>query len=495
MPAQGFFETFAPDDVAKTVSAMALKKMDLDQANRQVKMAEEKWNLEKTALKDKLDRQKLFRQSLIDQITQKSNVLGQINPEHPELKALDVIKTGLITGGLDTDKAVAGLVDLEQKNLPTPKLVNYIDPKDPTKSRVVVEGRELPPAGYVTEATFRAMKSGTQPTVASLVSTTQDPNATQDDKDRADRILKGIKDQNTQDPSWQSSSVTEKGGFPVWKNPKTKETVIRRPDGTEENYDPAKHGKELSPTLSQTTIFGSNEKEKTGFKSWTPEAKEQTFRFNMLTGKEPVNTKGMRSGDRQIYGKEYAQWQVDKGFTPGMIARMQTDYRAMDKSVSNQEKSHGMMTGFVINLDKQVDKVEEMFKKLPRTDLKIFNIPIKDLRTYVAGSGEEAAVQMYLIEISNEAGKLSTNSAASIQELSQSAQVQWKKIHDETMPVGEMIKVLRATKNLGHDRLNSTREAIKMTRDAIEEVLPGSSGGPVPGRIKVNPADVKIIKR
>lgn len=495
MPAQGFFETFAPDDVAKTVSAMALKKMDLDQANRQVKMAEEKWNLEKTALKDKLDRQKLFRQSLIDQITQKSNVLGQINPEHPELKALDVIKTGLITGGLDTDKAVAGLVDLEQKNLPTPKLVNYINPKDPTQGRVVVEGRELPPAGYVTEATFRAMKSGTQPTVPSLVATTQDPNATQDDKDRADRILKGIKDQNTQDPSWQSSSVTEKGGLPIWKNPKTKETVVRKPDGTEESYDPTKHGRELGQSLSQSS-FETN-KQGAALKPGTMDYWASIYE---TTGQMPSFGMGNKgAAQRQAFLDTVASRAIARGEGANGVAQAVrvADFKTSQTALSEVTKREQMIQSYNARIIKTTDGVLiPLIKKWDLQNPRFANIPVNEL-SRIMGSGDLAALKLALNSVSVEVGKVEFN-ALGIQQLSETATKFMKDIHDENMSVKELLKVLKTSKELGEtgkDAITQQREDLKQRMSKIVAPNLAGVGSSAPGRIKVNPADVKIIKR
>jgi hypothetical protein len=165
---------------------------------------------------------------------------------------------------------------------------------------------------------------------------------------------------------------------------------------------------------------------------------------------------------------------LDNKITPGQVAAMRSDYRANDKSLSNQKKIYDMMHGFVLNINKQVDEVSRIYGKLPRTQTKLLNIPIKELRKRVTGSGEEAIAKSYLIEISNEIGKLSTGSSASVRELGEQAQKQWQAIHDESLSYNDLMKVLKATKDQANMRISSSDEAMRYTRQAIEGVGPGA---------------------
>jgi hypothetical protein len=169
-------------------------------------------------------------------------------------------------------------------------------------------------------------------------------------------------------------------------------------------------------------------------------------------------------------------------WTPNDILRMQADYKAMDGSMKNQRKIYDMMTGFVINMDKQMERLDAIYQKLPRSQYKLLNIPFVKLRTMAEGSGEEASAAALLIELGNESGKLSTNSASSIRELSESAQKQWAKIHDQTLSYNELKKVLQTTKQLGHDRLNSTKAAMDFTLQGIQAL--GSTNQPENPAIK-----------
>jgi hypothetical protein len=147
---------------------------------------------------------------------------------------------------------------------------------------------------------------------------------------------------------------------------------------------------------------------------------------------------------------------------------MRSDYKAGDMSLRNQKKIYDMSNSFVMNINSQIGKVKEIYSKLPRTQYKLLNIPIRELRVRAKGSGEEAAAASYLVEISNEIGKLSTGSAASIRELSESAQKQWAKIHDGTLPMKDMVIVLDTTQEQANMRLQSLEDAMDMTRRLIQ---------------------------
>jgi hypothetical protein len=226
-----------------------------------------------------------------------------------------------------------------------------------------------------------------------------------------------------------------------------------------------------------------------GFGGWEPEEKHTSFMDKMIYGKDPK----FAWGDRKSYNlfqKEYYKYINDKHISPTQIAAVRADLKGKDRSVSNQRKVYDMMNGFVMNLNKQVGEVKSIYGKLPRTSTKLLNIPIRQLRKYVTGSGEEATAKSYLIEISNEIGKLSTGSAASIRELGEQAQKQWAAIHDETLSFRDLSKVLDATQQQANMRLSSSKEAMDYTIKTIENINVG--GAPNAAGSNVPPFDVTI---
>ncbi len=206
------------------------------------------------------------------------------------------------------------------------------------------------------------------------------------------------------------------------------------------------------------------------FKTWTPEAKKQSFVMNVLTKEVPASVKGLGGNDRKAYAKEYAQWQVDTGFSPQDIALMQADYRAGDVSLKNMAKQEGPMDAFVGNINKQIAKVKQLYDNNDRTGLRMLDLPVRELKTRALGSGEEAVKASYLLEISNEIGKLSSGASASVQQLSDSAKEDWKKVHDVNLSMKDIMTIVNATRDQANMRMESWREAKQDVRRQLGEI-------------------------
>ncbi len=215
--------------------------------------------------------------------------------------------------------------------------------------------------------------------------------------------------------------------------------------------------------------------DKEGFKTWTPEAKQQEFMLHAITGRPPVNAAGLGGNDRRQYAKEYAQWKVDSDIRPQDVALMQADFRAGDMSLRNMRKQEAPMEAFVLNINKQIAKLQTLYKPGDRTGLRLMDLPIRELRMRAKGSGEEAVKASYLLEISNEIGKLSSGSSASIQQLSDSAKEDWKRVHDPNLSGKEILKVVNATRDQANMRLSTWKSAKEVVRSEIG-MLGGSAG-------------------
>lgn len=234
-----------------------------------------------------------------------------------------------------------------------------------------------------------------------------------------------------------------------------------------------------------------------GFGAFTEEEKQVLYETQMRTGQLPKFAFGDQFSYTS-YQQGYTQYLLGKGFKPeeitAKVARMQSDFKAQQSSLTKQRNIYDIMNGFVINLNSQIDSIDKDYKALPRTNMKLFNMPIVQLRNYVTGSGEEASVKAKLLEISNEVAKLSTNSQASIRELSTEAQERWEKIHSEKLPFNEIVKVLRTSKQLANFRLQSNQKAMEETQRAIEmeSVSPRTQFPDTPGGTNYAPFDIKL---
>lgn len=184
-------------------------------------------------------------------------------------------------------------------------------------------------------------------------------------------------------------------------------------------------------------------------------------------GASPLRTAILKSASRQARGE--GKGAID-------VVTDVSDVKAMRSSVQQQEKVIGAMGSFVKNIDKQVNRVENLSKNLASFDTRLLNMPLRAVRGRVVGSPNQAKYDMYLTEIESEIGKLATGSSASIAELSIGAQEKWAKIHDKNLSVKDMISLLKETKHAAQMRYDSAREEVADTRGRMRQI--GKSAKP-----------------
>ncbi|MFA5340308.1 MAG: hypothetical protein WC332_00885 [Clostridia bacterium] len=197
------------------------------------------------------------------------------------------------------------------------------------------------------------------------------------------------------------------------------------------------------------------EKEKDSFKNWEPEAKEIAIKTKMITGKDPLNVSNRDWQERRIFNDEYYKYIKEKGLTANDVVVMQATYKSGSSSLGNMKKQEAPMRAFVNNINTQVDYAKELFDGLKRTDFRLLNLPLRELRTRVAGSGLERQYELFLQEISMEANKLAQGSSASIAQLPEGNRKEWLRIHDINLPLKEILPVLEGTKKMANMRLST----------------------------------------
>ena len=164
------------------------------------------------------------------------------------------------------------------------------------------------------------------------------------------------------------------------------------------------------------------------------------------------------------------EWDVD-----GADRAVQgASFKSNQSALTFQEKQRGSAQSFVYNLDGQISKVDSIMKDvIDRVGVRAIDMPLVQLKKQFVGSGHERVLESYLMEISREIGKLSTGSQASVAELSVEAQKKWDKIHDPNLSLGELSKILTATKDQAHIRVKSMDDAILDTKKRLS---PSSEG-------------------
>ena len=220
--------------------------------------------------------------------------------------------------------------------------------------------------------------------------------------------------------------------------------------------------------------------ENLSFSTWTDDDKIPFFETHLTQGQPTVK---FAFGDRQSwnqYNKEFSKFLTDRGLSGADISLARTEFDSLKSSMLQQQKNIGAMGGYVRNIEKQLDRLDVLMatgegesgknKKafVDRFGLRALDIPIRELRKKAIGSGDEVILEAYMVEISNEIGKLSTGSSASVRELSVDAQERWAKIHDPNLSMRTHLKkVLDETRHMGRIRMEGAHQELEFTKDQV----------------------------
>jgi hypothetical protein len=230
-------------------------------------------------------------------------------------------------------------------------------------------------------------------------------------------------------------------------------------------YDKAKKEYTGVPTVATA---GTNDA--TGFNNLPPQSKDTWFETYKVSGKMPPFA-FRDATSRNAFTAGYAEYLQRQGITPTEAVTHKVTMDALGGSLKLQERSFGMMNSFINNLNQQVEKVKTMRDDvIKRVGVRALDLPIREWATRFKGSGNEQVLASYLMEISNEIGKISTGSQASIAELSVEAQDRWNKVHDPNLSMGELIKVLDATKEQANIRKTGAQQEITATQEEMQNV-------------------------
>ena len=219
---------------------------------------------------------------------------------------------------------------------------------------------------------------------------------------------------------------------------------------------------------------------KDGFASLPPDEKEIYYQAYSVD-KQALPPFAYRDIDgRNAFLSGYSAWEKSQGKTGRDIVAGRAEQKSLTTSLTTQEKARGMMGGFVRNIDKQIDRMDEIGKDfVSRYGMRALDKPMVELRRSVIGSPEENIIDAYFTEISNEIGKLSTSSQASISELSVEAQKKWGKIHDPNLSFRDRMKILEETRHMANMRVESADEELRATKDKMSG---SNAGGAQPSR-------------
>lgn len=208
-----------------------------------------------------------------------------------------------------------------------------------------------------------------------------------------------------------------------------------------------------------------------GWTDLTPEDKDVWYNMYIT---DPRNVPPFAYRDKESrteWARGIADFAQRNNLGNGDIFAQRAEKDALSGSLKNQERIYGSMGQFVGNLNLQIDKVKRIMNDaISRVGARIVDLPRREWITRFEGSGNERVLESYLLEISSEIGKLSTGSQASVSELSASARERWDKIHDPNLSLGELVKILDATREQADLRQKSAKSNIDDTHDRIRKI-------------------------
>ena len=149
--------------------------------------------------------------------------------------------------------------------------------------------------------------------------------------------------------------------------------------------------------------------------------------------------------------------------------------RAIEKSLSGslvqQQRNRGAMGNFVLNINGQIGKVEEiMGRVIKRFGIRALDVPWRNFKVLAIGSGEERVLEAFTKEISVEIFKLTQGSSASVALLPEAGRIEWEKIHDPNLSWPETKIVMNGTRDMANIRLKSVNDEIKATVENLSSV-------------------------
>lgn len=158
------------------------------------------------------------------------------------------------------------------------------------------------------------------------------------------------------------------------------------------------------------------------------------------------------------------------GQTGENVVANASDLKAINSSLSTQEKQLGAMGSFVKNIDAQYGRLQEIAGDLASSDIRLLNMPRRALLKTVEGSPLQSKVDMYVAEIASETAKLAGGSTGSVSELSQGMREKWDKIIDPNLSIKDLTDLLAETKHAAAMRMESVYSQLEDTqrrRDSI----------------------------
>lgn len=236
--------------------------------------------------------------------------------------------------------------------------------------------------------------------------------------------------------------------------------------GQNEPYNEAKHGK-IQQAKQPIIVPGSNFVFQPGTLDYMAEIYESTGQVPSFG----MGSAGMKA--RAAFFNKIADRAKLRGDTGASQVARAAETKANSSALTDLTKREQLIESYNYRIKETSDKVLiPLIKKWDLRNPRFANVPINKLAE-IMGSGDLASLKLALNSVSVEVGKVEFN-ALGIQQLTDSAAKFMKDIHDENMPVGELLKVIETSKQLG----DTGKSAISKQRTDLRKRMKGNIATP-----------------
>jgi len=213
------------------------------------------------------------------------------------------------------------------------------------------------------------------------------------------------------------------------------------------------------------------------FTKWDVDDKKWWFETKKSTGEKPDFGWGKAGAkSRAQFTKEYAQWARGEGISGAEAGTSKEDYKADAASLRFNTKQLDASKSFIKTIDNNIDQLDRhintMSKTLNLDRNRILNMSTREFNKRFVGVANINIYDMLVSAISTENAKLQAGGAGSVAQVAEGARVDMKRIHDDNLPVSEMLKLMSATREEGGNRI----KALNDTGAEIKKRMQGSKG-------------------
>lgn len=220
------------------------------------------------------------------------------------------------------------------------------------------------------------------------------------------------------------------------------------------------------------------------FSKWSKQDKEWWFENMKATGQKPDFGWGKSAGvSRAQFSKEYAQWAISGKISGADAATEKATFEADKKSLGVQTKALDASKSFIKTIDNNINQLEghiaQMAKSMNMDRNRLLNMGTREFNKKLIGNSNINIYDMLVAAISTENAKLQAGGAGSVAQVAEGARAEMAKIHDNNLPVSEMLKLMKATRQEGGNRIKGIGDTVK----EIQQRMRGGSGKPADQRI------------